>query len=268
MTCWQLGTPQTGETRFDHSHSFTFCLMFSVIPHLPVEKQSQQLPKPRTLSNRFTMVKLSKVGIALPYYNNAEVPVENDKKREWTNTLCSREFRAPKRSQPPRVASVPSTMCDLEDKDKHKPLKKRMRRSESSMFPVDAPLETKRVTNFNPNHHQVKPEEFLKTIIEESGLSHESLNADPKSFLSIEKQQHPSYPIAALAARNEDVDLLRKLHVEGHKLQCSNKFGESIIHIICRRRRDDILDFLVSEVGVSLRVRDDLGRTPFHDAAW
>ena len=221
------------------------------------------------------MVKLSKVGIALPYYTNAEELVENDKKfeelvdgdknkkREWTNSR-----RAPQSSQPPRVASVPAMMHDLEENDKHKPLKKRMRRSESSMFPAEVPMETNQRKISNPKHHQVKPEDFVKTIIEEAGFTYKCLDTDPDSFLPIEKKQHPSYPVAALAARNEDFALLRKLHCEGHNLQCSNKFGESIIHIICRRRRDDILDFLVSEVGVSLRVRDDLGRTPFHDAAW
>ena len=29
-----------------------------------------------------------------------------------------------------------------------------------------------------------------------------------------------------------------------------------------------MVSFLVNEVGVSLRVRDDMGRTPWHDACW
>jgi len=96
----------------------------------------------------------------------------------------------------------------------------------------------------------------------------DSMEADPMSFFPIAKQQHETYAKAAMAARSEDLQALKTLHEQGKSLQCSNRFGESIIHIICRRGRDDILKFLVSEAGVTLRLRDDLGRTPLHDAAW
>jgi len=54
----------------------------------------------------------------------------------------------------------------------------------------------------------------------------------------------------------------------GTNLQCANRFGESLIHMACRRSHRDVVSFLVNEAGVSLRVRDDYGRTPFHDACW
>lgn len=70
------------------------------------------------------------------------------------------------------------------------------------------------------------------------------------------------------AIRSNDIDALRKLHSNGTNLQCANKFGESLIHLACRRSCCDVVSFLVDEAGVSLCVRDDFGRTPFHDACW
>ena len=36
----------------------------------------------------------------------------------------------------------------------------------------------------------------------------------------------------------------------------------------CRRGFTDVVRFLIKEAGVSPRVRDDMGRTPMHDACW
>mmetsp|Transcript_3129 Transcript_3129/g.6891 ORF Transcript_3129/g.6891 Transcript_3129/m.6891 type:complete len:822 (+) Transcript_3129:189-2654(+) len=70
------------------------------------------------------------------------------------------------------------------------------------------------------------------------------------------------------AIRSNDVESLRKLSADGVNLQCGNKFGETLIHLACRRSHLDLVSFLVNDAGVSLRVRDDFGRTPMHDACW
>ncbi|KAL7531000.1 hypothetical protein ACHAXR_003794 [Thalassiosira sp. AJA248-18] len=70
------------------------------------------------------------------------------------------------------------------------------------------------------------------------------------------------------AIRSNDVESLRKLHANGINLQCGNRFGETLIHLACRRSQLNLVSFLVKEVGVTLRVRDDFGRTPMHDACW
>merc|ERR1739844_436499 len=44
--------------------------------------------------------------------------------------------------------------------------------------------------------------------------------------------------------------------------------GESLLHTSCRRGFTDIVRFFINEAGVSPRVRDDMGRTPMHDACW
>jgi len=70
------------------------------------------------------------------------------------------------------------------------------------------------------------------------------------------------------AIRSNDVESLKQLHAKGTNLECGNRFGETLIHLACRRSHRDLVSFLVHEVGVSLRVRDDFGRTPWHDACW
>ncbi|CAN0441795.1 unnamed protein product, partial [Laminaria digitata] len=47
----------------------------------------------------------------------------------------------------------------------------------------------------------------------------------------------------------------------------SNKFGESLVHIACRRGNMNALRFLLDNGG-SLTCCDDLGRFPLHEVCW
>jgi ankyrin repeat protein len=72
-----------------------------------------------------------------------------------------------------------------------------------------------------------------------------------------------------VAVRNDDLATIRHLHEsKSHNLQCSNKFGESIVHTAARRGTCDILRYMVQIAGVSVRVCCDSGRNPLHDACW
>jgi hypothetical protein len=46
-----------------------------------------------------------------------------------------------------------------------------------------------------------------------------------------------------------------------------NKFGESLLHMVCRRGRLDMLQCMI-QAGTCLQIVDDFGRTPLHDACW
>lgn len=72
------------------------------------------------------------------------------------------------------------------------------------------------------------------------------------------------------AIRAEDYTKLRSIMGSNNKsFQCANKHGESIAHLACRRATSDtLIRFLVEEAGMTLRVRDDVGRTPLHDCCW
>ena len=51
-------------------------------------------------------------------------------------------------------------------------------------------------------------------------------------------------------------------------LKCSNQFGESLLHLACRKSFADVVRFLVQDAKVPLTVKDDFGRNPAHDACW
>jgi len=72
--------------------------------------------------------------------------------------------------------------------------------------------------------------------------------------------------------RNNNLEGVKKLYEEGrfqHGCNACNRFGESILHIACRRGHLEMVKFLVGEVGLSITgIRDDYKRTPLHDAFW
>lgn len=88
-------------------------------------------------------------------------------------------------------------------------------------------------------------------------------------FLPPTPEQIEAYTNDAVSAvRSSDVESLRQLLSAGHSLECCNRFGESLLHVACRRSNAEIVSFLLFEAGVSPRIRDDYGRTPLHDACW
>ena len=88
-------------------------------------------------------------------------------------------------------------------------------------------------------------------------------------FIEHTEEQIKAYDMQVIEAiRSQDIEQLRQMHKSGRQLQCANKFGESLVHMACRRGFVDVVRFLVDEAGVSVRVRDDYGRTVLHDACW
>ena len=72
----------------------------------------------------------------------------------------------------------------------------------------------------------------------------------------------------AQAIRTSDLEKLREMAIQGRPLQSSNRFGESLIHMACRKGATDVVRLLIKEAHVSVKVCDDYGRTPMHDACW
>jgi hypothetical protein len=118
---------------------------------------------------------------------------------------------------------------------------------------------------------QQTPQDLLKQIIQQKDISPKfSLALDVHYFfLKMTSKNVQAYDMAkAVAIRNCNIPALRAMHLKGEILQCCNRFGESIVHTACRRGSAVCIQFLTQEAGVSLRVRDDYGRTPLHDACW
>ena len=157
----------------------------------------------------------------------------------------------------------------------------RMRKCESLVFqssqrPASPAKQTKKkvspttepVDDAVAKFKDTKPHEYLNEILRSSGLSLDMLAVDDKSFLPITPENVKAYNITAQAAREENLAALLRFHNEGVSMQGCNNYGESIVHIVCRRGSSSILQFLLRDAKVSMRVKDDFGRTPMHDAAW
>ena len=115
------------------------------------------------------------------------------------------------------------------------------------------------------------PQEYLIEIIKNRGIDvqiQDSLHVQG-FFSEYTEEEVSAYNADVInAIRNQDVAKLREFHESGRPLKCSNSFGESLIHMACRRGFYDVVSFLIREAKVPVRVRDDYGRTILHDAAW
>lgn len=116
----------------------------------------------------------------------------------------------------------------------------------------------------------MSPADFLTTLGQATGFDTKilpTLSCD--SFQPPTDEQIELYDLEVMTAvREQKIDVLRTMHEAGRCLQCCNRFGESLLHMACRRGFVDVVKFMIQEANVSLYVKDDYGRTPMHDAFW
>jgi hypothetical protein len=138
-----------------------------------------------------------------------------------------------------------------------------------------------------------KPSDYWKSLLEEwkvpildtVGIEQDddsSSNPDNNVvFLETTSDRVEAYQNFELqtAVRRRDLVTLKKIAAEKHAsdntnstMNACNRFGESILHLACRKGSLDVVQLLVSTetagCGCSLLVRDDYGRTVLHDACW
>jgi ankyrin repeat protein len=120
------------------------------------------------------------------------------------------------------------------------------------------------------DEEEMSPTEFVVYLCKKNGFNakiHSS--ASCATFQPPTDEQIELYNIEVITAvRDQNIELLREMHRDGRSLQCCNRFGESLIHMACRRGFIDVVRFLLEEADVSLYIKDDFGRTPMHDACW
>jgi ankyrin repeat protein len=122
----------------------------------------------------------------------------------------------------------------------------------------------------------ISPVDFLENLIKETTAPEMDIkqiiqpsHSITNFFLNPTEKDLKSYSSPVIqATRAGDIPALRTLADSGVSLQCCNKFGESLIHLTCRRGLDHVAEFLLREAKVMARVKDDYGRTPMHDACW
>jgi hypothetical protein len=115
------------------------------------------------------------------------------------------------------------------------------------------------------------PKDLLLYYLREVGYKADTKSSSSLAnfFLELNNEHIEAYSVELVKAiRDRNIPLLRQFHESGRMLQCSNRFGESLLHMACRRGYTDVVRFLIKEADVSLRIKDDFGRTPLHDACW
>ena len=151
---------------------------------------------------------------------------------------------------------------------------KRRRLEQLNSFSDDLALDIDHEgSNFpDPSHASVSPDEFyFKLVNAQCGIK---LQCKPALglvdfFSPVTEEQMAAYSTDVVTAtRNNDIATLRKLTTEGKTLDCFNRFGESLLNMACRRGCNELVTFLLEQPGVCLRIVDDCGRTPLHDACW
>jgi hypothetical protein len=128
----------------------------------------------------------------------------------------------------------------------------------------------------DPKTKDVDPDEYLIQLVEALyGVSPKTKPAlDLKDYFHRQdtEAQMAAYSMQVVSVtRENDVNKLREYHEANgdQSLDCFNRFGEGLLNMTCRRGFKDIVHFLLSPpVSLSVRVRDDYGRTPMHDACW
>mmetsp|Transcript_9166 Transcript_9166/g.22288 ORF Transcript_9166/g.22288 Transcript_9166/m.22288 type:complete len:772 (-) Transcript_9166:415-2730(-) len=122
--------------------------------------------------------------------------------------------------------------------------------------------------------------EWRVPILDTVGIEQDS--DDTVDFLETTPERIESYQNIELltAVRRRDLATLKRIAAEkaanNSTMNACNRFGESILHLACRKGSLDVVQLLVGEgisqplpgCDCSLLVRDDYGRTVLHDACW
>ena len=124
--------------------------------------------------------------------------------------------------------------------------------------------------------NDMDPDEFLIQLIT---ALYPKVHLKVKSALKLESY-FPTISEAQMATYNNEIVQLARMndvtalqeYYQKHgrdSMNCYNRFGEGLLNMACRRGFTEMVQFLLSpNVYLPVRVRDDGGRTPLHDACW
>lgn len=118
------------------------------------------------------------------------------------------------------------------------------------------------------------PVEFLKALFSQNETTRAWMEEQQKrnqdyAFSKPSSEELANYDLAVVKAVREcKLTRVQDMLKEGHKFDACNRFGESLIHMACRRGDRDMVAFLLDDAHVNPNVCDDFGRRPLHDALW
>jgi ankyrin repeat protein len=115
----------------------------------------------------------------------------------------------------------------------------------------------------------MSPQAFLDVMIHAQGYSTRRYRTLQTGYYSKPTPfQQASYHVHLVQLlRKHDVQGFRAILESGISPNPCNQFGESLLHMVCRRGDADLLQIML-DVGSSVQVADDYGRTPLHDSCW
>lgn len=122
---------------------------------------------------------------------------------------------------------------------------------------------------------KIHPSEYARAAFKANGFGDlEAIAKDSESrFLPPTAAMLEAYNTSIVQeVRDNNLEAVKQLYNDGYfQYGCNacNRFGESILHIACRRGHLEMVKFLIGEAGLSCcTIRDDYHRTPLHDAFW
>jgi hypothetical protein len=117
---------------------------------------------------------------------------------------------------------------------------------------------------------QVPPQEFLDKALKLRGYSTERYTTINSGYSNMPTQlQLVSYDVHILKMiiRDKDEHKVREMLTCGISPNACNKYGESLLHKVCKSGQDKLLQVFL-DCGADIQVSDGAGRTPMHDACW
>lgn len=136
--------------------------------------------------------------------------------------------------------------------------------------PEQAPQKPEIATAPKPkasNRPPMSPQAYLDVLIHSRGYSTRRYRTLQTGYYSKPTAfQQASYNVYLVKlVRAHDLNKLRAVLSSGISTNPCNSFGESLVHMVSRRGDHRLLKMML-EVGTSIQVSDDYGRTPLHDA--
>lgn len=122
----------------------------------------------------------------------------------------------------------------------------------------------------NSEAEVIRTDQFLRDAL--SGISADSFDCQQWEayFAVVTEERIAAHSVkVSEAIRRGNIDKLRQLHEEqGASFDSCNSHGESMMHLACRLGKIEVVEYLMKEAHVSVRARDDQGKTPLHDVCW
>jgi hypothetical protein len=222
------------------------------------------VPVVSTATQRIAAVPTSKLssksGISLPLAHFINTTSSSSSSSSPSSSSSSSP--SPKRSSPDAVEQLEqvrkcSKIKSTETEDVNK--KHQKQKASSSPLSLLSNIDLKTITL----------QEFFNKLLQSRGYSTNTYCSLETAYSNTPSSlQIASHGIKVIQAiRKSDLSTLQSLLQLGLSPNPCNKFGESIIHMICRRGSTNILKLFL-DYGCNLQTCDDFGRTPLHDACW